>query len=137
MNKTALITLWIDPAEHQIVKYTFDNVWLDFLPGGLAGEGRRHPGIDDHGPAVSGRVAAARASTSTRASRWRTARSRRGYERKFAEYRLAEVATKMRVPKKDDEELERPDDHGPFVAERRPGLKARAQIDRIASPRSM
>ena len=33
MNKTALITLWVDPAEHQIVKYTFDNVWLDFLPG--------------------------------------------------------------------------------------------------------
>ena len=32
MNKTALITLWIDPKEHQIVKYTFDNVWLDFLP---------------------------------------------------------------------------------------------------------
>src|SRR5687767_15803913 len=32
MNKTALITLWVDPAEHQIVKYTFDNVWLDFLP---------------------------------------------------------------------------------------------------------
>ena len=34
MNKTALITLWIDPREHQIVKYTFDNVWLDFLPAG-------------------------------------------------------------------------------------------------------
>jgi hypothetical protein len=33
MNKTALITLWVDPSEHQIVKYTFDNVWLDFLPG--------------------------------------------------------------------------------------------------------
>lgn len=33
MNKTSLVTLWIDPAEHQIVKYTFDNVWLDFLPG--------------------------------------------------------------------------------------------------------
>ena len=33
MNKTALVTLWVDPAEHQIVKYTFDNVWLDFLPG--------------------------------------------------------------------------------------------------------
>ena len=32
MNKTALVTLWVDPAEHQIVKYTFDNVWLDFLP---------------------------------------------------------------------------------------------------------
>src|SRR4029453_12361769 len=33
MNKTALITLWVDPVEHQIVKYTFDNVWMDFLPG--------------------------------------------------------------------------------------------------------
>ena len=32
MNKTALVTLWVDPSEHQIVKYTFDNVWLDFLP---------------------------------------------------------------------------------------------------------
>ena len=34
MNKTALVTLWVDPAEHQIVKYTFDNVWMDFLPAG-------------------------------------------------------------------------------------------------------
>ena len=33
MNKTALVTLWVDPSNHQIVKYTFDNVWLDFLPG--------------------------------------------------------------------------------------------------------
>jgi hypothetical protein len=32
MNKTALVTLWVDPSNHQIVKYTFDNVWLDFLP---------------------------------------------------------------------------------------------------------
>jgi hypothetical protein len=32
MNKTSLVTLWVDPAKHQIVKYTFDNVWLDFLP---------------------------------------------------------------------------------------------------------
>ena len=32
MNKVALITLWIEPAAHQIVKYTFDNVGFDFLP---------------------------------------------------------------------------------------------------------
>ena len=32
MDKTSLVTLWVDPAEHQIVKYTFDNVWMDFLP---------------------------------------------------------------------------------------------------------
>jgi hypothetical protein len=33
MNKVALVTLWIDPDAHQIVRYTFDNVDLDFLPG--------------------------------------------------------------------------------------------------------
>ena len=32
MNKVALITLWIEPTSHQIVKYTFDNVDFDFLP---------------------------------------------------------------------------------------------------------
>ncbi|HEX5475490.1 MAG TPA: hypothetical protein VFX12_12590 [Vicinamibacterales bacterium] len=32
MNKTALVTLWVDPTEDQIVEFTFDNVWLDFLP---------------------------------------------------------------------------------------------------------
>lgn len=32
MNKVALITLWIEPTSHQIVKYTFDNVNFDFLP---------------------------------------------------------------------------------------------------------
>lgn len=32
-NKTSLVTLWIDPEAEQIVKYTFDNTGLDFLPG--------------------------------------------------------------------------------------------------------
>jgi hypothetical protein len=32
MNKVSLVTLWIEPTAHQIVKYTFDNVGLDFLP---------------------------------------------------------------------------------------------------------
>jgi hypothetical protein len=32
MNKISLVTLWIEPGQHQIVKYTFDNVGLDFLP---------------------------------------------------------------------------------------------------------
>src|SRR5262249_48399222 len=32
MNKVALVTLWIEPTAHQIVKYTFDNVGFDFLP---------------------------------------------------------------------------------------------------------
>jgi hypothetical protein len=32
MNKTAVVTLWIEPDIHQIVKYTFDNIAFDFLP---------------------------------------------------------------------------------------------------------
>ena len=32
MNKVALVTLWIDSAEHQILKYEFHNLPLDFLP---------------------------------------------------------------------------------------------------------
>jgi hypothetical protein len=32
-NKVALVTLWIEPQEQQIVKYTFDNVDFGFLPG--------------------------------------------------------------------------------------------------------
>jgi hypothetical protein len=33
MNKGALVTLWVDPGERQILKYDFENVDLDFLPG--------------------------------------------------------------------------------------------------------
>jgi hypothetical protein len=33
MNKVALVTLWVEPTAHQVVKYTFDNVGFDFLPG--------------------------------------------------------------------------------------------------------
>jgi hypothetical protein len=33
MNKTALVTLWVEPNEHQIVQYRFENLPLDFLPG--------------------------------------------------------------------------------------------------------
>jgi hypothetical protein len=33
MNKVSLVTLWIDPAEQQILKYEFQNVDMDFLPG--------------------------------------------------------------------------------------------------------
>jgi hypothetical protein len=33
LNKVALITLWVDPAVRQIVKFTFENVDFGFLPG--------------------------------------------------------------------------------------------------------
>jgi hypothetical protein len=33
MNKVSLVTLWVDPAEHQILRYEFRNIDMDFLPG--------------------------------------------------------------------------------------------------------
>jgi hypothetical protein len=98
MNKTALITLWVDPKEHQIVRYTFDNVWLDFLPGGWLVRvddirasmlmGQPFPGVWlPRNLTVHSGVTLA--SGSFEAS----------YERRFSEYRLAEVATKIRIPK--------------------------------------
>jgi hypothetical protein len=32
MSKVSLVTLWIDPESHQILKYTFTNISADFLP---------------------------------------------------------------------------------------------------------
>ena len=32
LNKGSLVTLWIDPATHQILQYEFDNVDMEFLP---------------------------------------------------------------------------------------------------------
>jgi hypothetical protein len=33
MNKVALVTMWVLQDTHQIVRYTFDNIGFDFLPG--------------------------------------------------------------------------------------------------------
>jgi hypothetical protein len=32
MNKVSLVTLWVEPASAQIIKYTFSNVGTEFLP---------------------------------------------------------------------------------------------------------
>ncbi|MCY4508787.1 MAG: hypothetical protein OXG35_17800, partial [Acidobacteria bacterium] len=31
-NESTLVTLWVDPDEHQIVRFTFDGIGFDFLP---------------------------------------------------------------------------------------------------------
>ena len=33
MNKSSKVTLWVDPAAHQILKYTFDDLGWNFFPG--------------------------------------------------------------------------------------------------------
>ena len=98
LNQTSLITLWIDPKIHQIVKYTFDNVWLDFLPAAWLVrvdsmrasmtmfqpfEGVWLPrGID-----ISADVTLANGTFGA------------AYERRFSDYRQAEVKSRIRIPK--------------------------------------
>ena len=98
MNKTALITLWIDPAEYQIVKYTFDNVWLDFLPAAWLVRvddlhasmtmGQPFPGV--WLPRLMNVHAGVTLANGSFAA---------DYARAFSEYREADVKSRIRVPK--------------------------------------
>ena len=98
MNKTALVTLWVDPAEHQIVKYTFDNVWLDFLPGGWLVK------IDDMrasmtmGQPFAG-VWLPREMNVHAGFTLANGSFEGSYARNFFEYREADVTSKVRIPK--------------------------------------
>jgi Omp85 superfamily domain len=135
MNKTALITLWVDPVEHQIVKYTFDNVWMDFLPGAWLVKvddirasmsmGQPFPGVWlPRAMEIHGGVTLANGSYEAT------------YLRNFSEYRQADVTMKLRVPKNDRPGVEgarvdldggRPEDSGssgPFVPKQEPSLPA-------------
>ena len=124
MNKTSLITLWVDPTEHQIVKYTFDNIWLDFLPGGWLVQ------VDEIGASMTmgqpfpgtwlPREIIIKAGVTLANGAYNAE-----YDRRFAQYRLAETSTKIRVPKAPEAPRvpERPEvpevleGAGPFVSE--------------------
>ncbi|MCA1560330.1 MAG: FtsQ-type POTRA domain-containing protein [Acidobacteria bacterium] len=98
MNKTALVTLWVDPAEHQIVKYTFDNVWLDFLPGGWLVK------IDDMRASMTmgqllGGVWLPREMNIHAGFTLANGSFEGSYARNLSEYREADVTSKVRIPK--------------------------------------
>jgi hypothetical protein len=121
MNKTALVTLWVDPAEHQIVKYTFDNVWMDFLPAGWLVKvddihasmtmGQPFPGIWlPRDMNIHAGVTVALGSLEA------------SYERRFSDYKQAETSSKIKIPKSSGGEDEpsanrepRTASHGPYV----------------------
>jgi hypothetical protein len=98
MNKSSQVTLWVDPASHQIVKYTFDNVWMDFLPAGWLVKiddlrasmqmGQPFPGI------WLPRNLSIHAGLSIALGPMELS-----YKREFANYRKADVTSKIRVPK--------------------------------------
>ena len=98
MNKSSQVTLWVDPASHQIVKYTFDNVWLDFLPAGWIVRvddlrasmqmGQPFPGVWlPRDLSIHAGVTLALGSMELQ------------YKREFSKYRKADVASKVTVPK--------------------------------------
>jgi hypothetical protein len=98
MNKSSQVTLWVDPKSHQIVKYTFDNVWMDFLPGGWLVKvddlkaqmqmGQPFPGVWlPRNLQIHAGISIALGPMEF------------SYKREFANYRKADVSTKVTVPK--------------------------------------
>ena len=97
MNKVSLVTLWIDPKEHQILRYTFDNIDMDFLPGRSVvrlDELKASMAMSQPFPAVwlpgsiemRFRMTMAIGSVAAK------------YDVEYRDYRLAEVTTKVRPP---------------------------------------
>jgi hypothetical protein len=134
MNKTALVTLWVDPKIHQIVKYTFDNVWLDFLPGAwLVRIDEMRASMTMFQPFTG--VWLPRAIDISAGVTLANGSFEAGYARGFSDYREADVKSRIRIPKREQapprEQGDRPlkvpvpafaadeksrSGHGPFVA---------------------
>jgi hypothetical protein len=98
LDKTSQVTLWVDPQTHQIVKYTFNNVWMDFLPAGWLVK------IDDlkaqmemHQPFPG--VWLPRNINIHAGLTFALGSMELQYRREFSNYRKADVTSKIRVPK--------------------------------------
>lgn len=99
MNKVSLVTLWIEPTQHQIVQYTFDNVDPDFLPGrSLVRVDELHASMEmtEAFPAVWLPATIAMRFGLLTALGPLAAR----YDVRYHDHRLAEVTTRVRPPER-------------------------------------
>jgi hypothetical protein len=96
MNKVSRVTLWIEPIEHQIVKYTFDNTDFGFLPArwlvridNITASMTMSRVLD--GVWLPGRISMQGAIT------FATGTFGIRYERQFYDYKKAEVGARVRI----------------------------------------
>jgi hypothetical protein len=99
LNKTAQVTLWVDPSESRIVKYTFDNVWMDFLPAAWLVRVDDLRASMEMGQPFEG-VWLPRNIMIHAGVTLATGPLELSYGREFSNYRKADVTTRITVPKK-------------------------------------
>ncbi len=100
LNKVSQVTLWVDPKEYQIVKFTFDNPDFNFLPG------RSIIRVDEARASMTmgvffENVWLPRSLTFSGTVTVAMGSYRMRYDREFYDYRKGEVSAKIRgyVPK--------------------------------------
>jgi len=97
MDKVSMVTLWIEPKDHQILQYEFSNIDFDFLPG------RALVRLDDLHAAMKMREAFPSVWLPDKINMAFGMSVALGdvaarYDVKYHDYKLAEVKTKLRVP---------------------------------------
>jgi hypothetical protein len=100
LNKVSLVTLWVDPAVHQVVRYTFDNVDFNFLPGRSLVRVDAATATMTMGQPFDG-IWLPESLVVEGALTLATGTYRAEYARRFSDYRQADVQMRYRV--KDDD----------------------------------
>jgi hypothetical protein len=96
MNKVSLITLWVDAAVAQIVRYTFDNVDFNFLPGRSLVRVDTATATMTMGQPFAG-IWLPESLTVEGALTLATGTYRAEYARRFSDYRQGDVQMRFRV----------------------------------------
>ena len=106
-NKVSQVTLWVDPAQHQIVRATFDNVDFSFLPGRSLVRVESAQATMEMGQPFAGIWLPARTSIEGAAT-LATGTYRVSYEREYYDYRRTDVRVRFRFREPEPEPETKP-----------------------------